>query len=162
MLENEGKVNMAVATSSSTDHYILKTAHLGNLFGKFQEGRIIKGDDVRIPKGKGKPCSDIYLLALNCINESLKEGEKEVEPEECLVFEDGIPGVVAGRRAGMRVVWCPHPMLGELYKGKEEMVLAGWMEGEQTLAGELGDGWAEVRESLVGCDLSKYGIKMGQ
>ncbi|MBE3049202.1 HAD-IA family hydrolase, partial [Candidatus Bathyarchaeota archaeon] len=34
----------------------------------------------------------------------LAPGEKAVTPAECLVFEDSVTGVEAGRRAGMRVV----------------------------------------------------------
>jgi pseudouridine-5'-monophosphatase len=89
----------------------LKTGHLEELFSIFDERKRVLGDDVRISKGRGKPAPDIYLLALQAINSSLAEGEKEIRPEECLVFEDSIPGVEAVRRAGMRVVWVPHPEL---------------------------------------------------
>jgi hypothetical protein len=33
--------------------------------------------------------------------------------------------VEAGRRAGMRVVWVPHPELAAEYRGREKEVLAG-------------------------------------
>lgn len=101
------------------------------------------GDDPRIPKGQGKPAPDIYLLALETINADLRarraaasasgrdpeDEEEEIKPEECLVFEDSVPGVEAGRRAGMRVVWCPHPELLKEYRGREEEVLAGIAHG---------------------------------
>jgi len=62
------------------------------------------------------------------------------------VFEDGIPGVIAGRRAGMRVIWVPHPGLADQYVGKEAEVLAGrGEEGElvdEHQLGQIGDGWA--------------------
>jgi beta-phosphoglucomutase len=44
---------------------------------------------------RGKPDPEIYLKAaekLNCL------------PEACLVFEDSMPGIQAGRNAGMRVI----------------------------------------------------------
>ncbi|KAG4427156.1 hypothetical protein IFR05_017361, partial [Cadophora sp. M221] len=97
------KVHVALATSSNAGHFNIKTEHLGSLFEIFTPERRILGDDVRIPKGRGKPSPDIYLVALKAINDTLQPGEEAIRPEECLVFEDGVPGVVAGRRAGMRV-----------------------------------------------------------
>ena len=41
---------------------------------------------------KGKPAPDIYLLVAE---------DLEVEPEHCLVFEDIVEGIQAGKRAGM-------------------------------------------------------------
>lgn len=109
--ENGDKVHIALATSSHAVNFKLKTAHLEDVFSAFQSDRRVLGDDPRIPKGRGKPAPDIYLLALQAINSSLKEGEKEVLPEECLVFEDSVLGIESGRRAGMRCVWVPHPHL---------------------------------------------------
>jgi beta-phosphoglucomutase-like phosphatase (HAD superfamily) len=43
----------------------------------------------------GKPAPDMYLLAAERLG---------VDPADCLVLEDGPPGVEAARRAGMRVV----------------------------------------------------------
>lgn len=51
---------------------------------------IMTGCDV----AKGKPSPDIYLA----VAEELK-----VEPVRCLVFEDIIPGIQAGKAAGMKV-----------------------------------------------------------
>ena len=65
------------------------------------------------------------MLALQTINSSLAKGEREIRLEECLVFEDSVPGVEAGRRAGMRVVWVPQPELFLEYKGREKEILAG-------------------------------------
>ncbi|KAE8448662.1 hypothetical protein EG329_009087 [Mollisiaceae sp. DMI_Dod_QoI] len=160
---NEGsKIHIALATSSHETNFKLKTAHLEDLFTVFPSHRRVLGDDERIPSGRGKPSPDIYLLALQTINSSLEPGEKEIKPEECLVFEDSVPGVEAGRRAGMRVIWCPHPELRGEYKGKEEEVLAGRTgsggEVDMHLVGEIGDGWAEHLESLVGFPYEKYGI----
>ena len=84
---------------------------------------------------KGKPAGDIFLLALERINASLigdvhgcHSESKRVRAEECLVFEDSIAGVAAGRAAGMRVCWVPHWGLREVCAGLEQMVLAGKME----------------------------------
>lgn len=80
---------------------------MGELFEVFEPERRVLGDDDRIPKGRGKPSPDIYLVALRAINETLEESEEEIKLEECLVFEDRVPRVIAGRRAGMRVVSSP-------------------------------------------------------
>lgn len=128
------------------------------------------GDDPRIPKGKGKPAPEIYLLALDTINERIREEGKEAEikPEECLVFEDSVPGVESGRRAGMQVVWCPHPGLLNEYKGKEKEVLAGVSimndygssSGGSERPGEVDDGWARLYASLENFPYADYGIKL--
>jgi pseudouridine 5'-phosphatase len=120
--KGDKKIHVALATSSHKEHFEIKTQHLGETFGVFEQERRVLGDDPRIPKGKGKPYPDIYLVALKAINDSLGEGEEPIKPEECLVFEDGIPGVIAGRRAGMRVVWVPHPGLAQEYLGQEAKI----------------------------------------
>ena len=43
---------------------------------------------------KGKPAPDIYLAVADRLS---------VPPEKCLVFEDIVPGIMAGKNAGMRV-----------------------------------------------------------
>ena len=97
----------------------------------------------------GKPAGDIFLLALERINASLigdGEGQGKVRADECLVFEDSIAGVAAGRAAGMRVCWVPHWGLREVCRGMEQLVLAGKMdEVEGRLlaleAERVGRGW---------------------
>jgi pseudouridine 5'-phosphatase len=155
------KVNVALATSSLGHTFVLKTGHLEEFMSVFPMQRRVLGDDVRIPKGRGKPSPDIYLLALKTVNDSLAPGEKEIRPEECLVFEDSVPGVESGRRAGMRVVWVPHLELKNEYKGKEKEVLAGKTgegDGDLHQVGEIDDGWAEYLETLENFPYERYGI----
>jgi pseudouridine 5'-phosphatase len=175
-LKERTEVEMALATSSVGYNYELKTGHLGELFGLFEEESKILGDDTRIAKGRGKPAPDIYLLALETVNERLRrQGKKEVLPEQCLVFEDSVPGVEAGRRAGMQVVWCPHPGLLEEMKGKEQMILAGLMgehkdDGEvvehdgrgrrRGAPGEVDDGWGRFLPTLEGFPYEAFGIRV--
>lgn len=171
------KVHLALATSSHRGIYEIKTESMKEMFKVFPEDCTITGDDKRIPKGRGKPLPDIYLLALQTVNERLKQREKKVLPEECLVFEDSVPGAEAGRRAGMRVIWCPHSgLLGE-YQGREKEVLAGRtgehkdeemienagstpLAGSPGQVGEVDDGWAEMVSSLENFDFEKYGINI--
>ena len=143
----------------------------------------------------GKPAGDIFLLALERINASLTDdvhgdGEgRRVRAEECLVFEDSIAGVAAGRAAEMRVCWVPHRGLREVCLGMEELVLAGKMEevegrllaleAERAGMGEEGsmgegeaegrgrvdrivseDGWAEMIGSLEEFDYAGYGVRV--
>ncbi|KAF7716762.1 HAD hydrolase subfamily IA protein [Penicillium ucsense] len=171
-------VYIALATSSNARNFKLKSDHLSDLFSALPQKHRVLGDDPRIGKGRGKPLPDIYLLALETINAELRsKGETEITPAECLVFEDAVPGVEAGRRAGMQVIWCPHPGLLEAYRGREEEVLAGrtgqhkedetanletGADSLQTggVPGEIGDGWAELVGTLENFPYEKYGIRI--
>lgn len=86
--ENFGKVPMAVASGGIKQivEATLTTLGLRSLFSV-----IIGADDVV----NGKPSPDCFLLAADKLG---------VNPEDCIVYEDGDPGVVAARLAGMRVV----------------------------------------------------------
>lgn len=86
--ENFGKVPMAVATGAMRYicEQLLSNAGIRSLFQA-----VVTCDDV--PRHKPEP--DIYLEAARLI---------EVQPVECLVFEDTNPGVAAGHAAGMRVI----------------------------------------------------------
>jgi beta-phosphoglucomutase-like phosphatase (HAD superfamily) len=58
-------------------------------------GAIVSSDDV--PRGKPEP--DVYLLAASRLG---------VAPERCLVVEDSLNGIRAGKAAGMTVVLVPN------------------------------------------------------
>jgi pseudouridine 5'-phosphatase len=160
------KIHIALASSSEKSNFLLKTQRRENkeMLSVFHEDRTILGDDPRVKHGRGKPAPDIYLLALRMINESLEEEEEEIKPNECVAFEDSVPGVEAVRRAGMRVVWVPHKELAKEYVGREEEVLAGRIGlvkiGIEEQLGKLGDGWGQVLESLEGFDYGQYGIEV--
>ncbi|KAF2764988.1 HAD-like protein [Teratosphaeria nubilosa] len=177
-----GNVDIALATSSHKDNYHLKTDHQKDLFDVFPQEQRILGDDPQIAQGRGKPAPDIYLLALSTINERrIREGKDEIKPAECLVFEDSVPGIESGRRAGMQVVWVPHPGLLNEMRGKEDQILAGQMgeyeeveeknqelgvvgaDGSSTHSGapgEVGDGWGRFLPSLEKFPYEDYGIKV--
>lgn len=160
------RVEIALATSSAAENFALKTSHSETraLFAVFPDERRILGDDPRVRPGRGKPAPDIYLLALQALNSDRRIGEGEIKPEECLVFEDSVVGVEAGRRAGMRVVWVPHPKLAAEYRGKEREVLAGRMGlveiGDDEQLGEVDDCWAESLPSLENFPYAKFGIEI--
>lgn len=83
----ENGILLGIATSNSRELVeSLVSAHgLQDFFSC-----ILTGCDVK----KGKPAPDIYLAVAKTLN---------VLPERCLVFEDIVPGIQAGKSAGMRV-----------------------------------------------------------
>jgi len=97
---------MAVATSSRRRNFERKTAHLQDIFSLFQ-GKIICGDDAQY-KMAGKPAPDIFLTTAKVFLDrdvgSPGEAPTSAQLEERskgLVFEDAVPGLQAGKRAGM-------------------------------------------------------------
>ncbi|KAI1362852.1 HAD-like domain-containing protein [Xylaria arbuscula] len=156
------EMQLALATSSMQETFELKVKVPATkaLIDRIPPDHRVIGDDPRVKRGK--PAPDIYLMALKCINETLPADVPKITPRECLVFEDSPLGVEAGRRAGMRTVWIPHPeLLGE-YVGREADVLAGRIGlvviGDEDQLGQPGDGWGEQLGSLEGFPYERYGI----
>lgn len=171
-------VHIALATSSSRENYEQKTTFLKDLFSLFPSTRRVFGDNPLV-KGRGKPLPDIYLLALESINKELREqGESEIKPEECLVFEDSVSGVEAGRRAGMQVAWVPLQPLLEIYSDVKPQVLAGmvgetdrvyvpslakpeaWRAISPGRPGQPNDGYGRLYSSLENFPYDSYGIQI--
>ncbi|PLB49702.1 putative HAD superfamily hydrolase [Aspergillus steynii IBT 23096] len=161
------KIELALASTTKTSTYELKVSRpeTKRLLDFFEPSRRILGDDSRIREGRGKPAPDMYLLALEVLNAAVSTtGAKHILPEECLVFEDSVIGVEAGRRAGMRVVWVPHPDVEVEYQARQKEVLAGKTGlieiGDDWQLGEIDDGWAELIPSLEDFNYDKYGIHL--
>lgn len=158
------KIELALASTTTKADYTLKASRpeTEHLLGFFCAKHRILGDNPRVPAGRSKPAPDIYLLALESLNSSLSPGAEPILPSECLVFEDSVIGVEAGRRAGMRVIWVPHPDLVAEYQSRLKEVLAGRTGiveiGNHHQRGEIDDGWAEVIPSLHHFDYQNYGI----
>jgi len=78
-----------VASSSSPERLQLSLAVTGlaPLFGEHVFSAVAVAN--------GKPAPDLYLLAAHTLGEA---------PERCIVIEDTVRGVAAGRAAGMRVI----------------------------------------------------------
>ncbi|KAG6831768.1 hypothetical protein H0H92_007920 [Tricholoma furcatifolium] len=118
-------IPIAVATGSKRRNFELKTNHLGEVFDCFQ-GKIVCGDDSQYNM-RGKPYPDIFLVAAReMLGRDVGETEtcspsQEVERSRGLVFEDGVPGMQAGKRAGMSVIWVPDVNLLDIeYTGDEK------------------------------------------
>ncbi|KAJ7933842.1 HAD-like domain-containing protein [Mycena leptocephala] len=120
-------IPMVVATSSSRRNFELKTAHLSEIFDCF-EGKVVCGDDKQWNMC-GKPEPDIFLVAAREIlgrdvgpaDAANVTASQLAERRKGLVFEDALPGMQAGKRAGMSVVWVPDTKLLDVeYSGEEK------------------------------------------
>lgn len=89
----EKKYKLGIATSSHPDTAtrVLKALQIENIFD------VVCGTD---DTQKAKPFPDIYLRAAKNL---------QVDPSECLVFEDSETGVTSAVTAGMKVVAVPSP-----------------------------------------------------
>ncbi|TPX11900.1 uncharacterized protein E0L32_007398 [Thyridium curvatum] len=158
------RIELALASTSKASSYKLKTSRpeTREIPDFFQSERRVLGDDPRLREGRSKPAPDIYSIALASLNSGLPSST--ILPKECLVFEDSVAGVEAGRRAGMRVVWVPHPALAVEYQARQKAVLAGrtgmFDIGDDWQLGDIDDGWAESIASLEHFEYSKYGIQV--
>lgn len=115
-------VKMAVATSNSRElaEAVIAAHGLGNIFDA-----IVTGCDV----AHGKPFPDIYLEAAARLG---------VSAGECLVFEDVVAGIQAGKNAGMEVAAVEDPYSAYQERQKRELAdfyIAGY---EELLAGITG------------------------
>ena len=83
----ENGIALGIATSNSRE-LVENVAQVHRLRDYFTS--IVTGSEVE----RGKPALDIYLKAAD---------ELSVSPARCLVFEDIVAGILAGKNAGMRV-----------------------------------------------------------
>ena len=83
---NQQNVPVAVASSSNTSSGLAKRFELTKHF------RIVIDGNMKLPR---KPAPDTFLLAAKML---------EVDPSECIVFEDSLAGIGAAVNAGMPVV----------------------------------------------------------
>jgi len=96
----KNKVPMAIASASGKWEFDLKTKNLGAGFPSYFDNIVLGSTDADVKELKPSP--DCFLVA--------RDRFRPPPPKEkCLVFEDSAPGVIAGCRAGMQVVWIPDP-----------------------------------------------------
>lgn len=91
LLASEG-IPMAVASGSSPE--AIMVALVGTGLGKHIPERVSVLD-----VAKGKPAPDVFLEAARRLG---------VEPENCVVIEDAVPGILAAKAAGMRSIAIPY------------------------------------------------------
>lgn len=83
--KNHIKLGIATSNSKELVSEIMKVHHLEHYFDCIMTACEVK---------KGKPAPDIYLTVAKKL---------AVNPSNCLVFEDIVPGIMAGKNAGMKV-----------------------------------------------------------
>ncbi|EGC43677.1 GS1-like protein [Histoplasma capsulatum var. duboisii H88] len=160
------KIELALASGTKAHSYALKTSspETKRLLDFFQSDRRILGDDPRLRPGRGKPAPDIYLAALQSLNSTTSCDRKVILPNECLVFEDSVAGVKAGRRAGMRVVWVPHPDLVVEYQAKQKNELFEMADRinieNDCQQNQIDDSCIDIVANLNQFDCEKYGISI--
>ncbi|HEY9621325.1 MAG TPA: HAD-IA family hydrolase [Crinalium sp.] len=107
---HQAGVPQAIASSSSRRPFNAKTAHHQEWLQLFD--CIVLGDDPEIQQGK--PAPDIFRIAAKRLG---------VSPEQCLVFEDSLAGVIAAKQAGMAVIAVPDPMMDKsLFQEADELL----------------------------------------
>lgn len=104
----DNRIKLGIATSNSRE-LVETIASVHGLKDYFS--CIMTGCEVE----KGKPAPDIYLAVANAL---------KVKPARCLVFEDIVPGIQAGKAAGMKV--CAVEDEYSAYQREEKKALADY------------------------------------
>jgi HAD superfamily hydrolase (TIGR01509 family) len=101
------RVGMATSSVSTLALAFLERHKLRDFFDT-----VVGGEEVE----HGKPNPDIYLRAAQKL---------EAQPSQCLVVEDALAGVQAGKSAGMTVAAIPDPHFADArdYEGKADFIL---------------------------------------
>jgi HAD superfamily hydrolase (TIGR01509 family) len=101
------RIGMATSSVSTLALAFLERHKLRDFFDT-----IVGGEEVE----HGKPNPDIYLRAAEKL---------EAQPTQCLVVEDSLAGVQAGKSAAMTVAAIPDPQFADArdYKGKADFIL---------------------------------------
>lgn len=101
-------IPMAVASSSSKRNIISNLTMLG-VFGYFQE--LVSGEECK----NGKPDPEIFLKAASMLKK---------EPANCVVIEDSINGIRAGKAAGMKCIGFANPEAMEQDFSQADLVVS--------------------------------------
>lgn len=98
-------IKMGIATSNNRSmvDVVLESLDMKDFFEV-----ITTSDEVK----RGKPAPDVYLTTANLLN---------VEPKSCLVFEDVVAGIMAGKSAGMKVCAIEDDFTKEVRQKKKEL-----------------------------------------
>lgn len=119
VLQKLEDIPRCIATGMRLDE-LNHALNIVNLYGDFAP-HLFSSEMV----SKGKPAPDLFLHAAEKMNQP---------PKDCLVIEDGVPGVQAGRAAGMRVLGfiggshCDHEHAERLRAAGADLVFADMRE----------------------------------
>ena len=101
---------IAVATSSKTNHFTIKTRQHQEWFTLFDAVVTSEHPEVK----HAKPAPDIFLIAADALG---------MQPADCLVFEDAPSGLQAGKAAGMQVITVPDPNMDKAEYATADAIL---------------------------------------
>ena len=98
-------IRMGIATSNNRSMVdaVLESLNMKDFFEV-----ITTSDEVK----RGKPAPDVYLTTAKLLN---------VEPKNCLVFEDVVAGIISGKSAGMKVCAIEDDFTKEVRQKKKEL-----------------------------------------
>ena len=85
---SDRKIPVALATSAPTENvrFTLKATGLEKYFDVITDSSMVS---------RGKPDPQVYLITAEKLG---------VQPADCIVFEDSVPGILSATKAGMRVI----------------------------------------------------------
>lgn len=109
---NENYIKTAIASSSHMEiiQIVVSRLKIDNYLNN-----LISGEELK----RGKPYPDIFLEAAKKLN---------TDPAECVVFEDAESGVIAGKRAGMKVIAVPNQYTKSHNFSKADKIVASLKE----------------------------------
>lgn len=92
----EKDLKLAIGSSSKNAEFILRRTNLMSYFDAISDGNNVE---------KSKPNPEVFLKAAEFL------GQK---PENCIIVEDAVSGILAGNRAGMKTVAIGHARTSDL------------------------------------------------
>lgn len=108
-----------LALASGSNHCVIGAVlGLSDLRRHFRA--VVSADDVP----RGKPAPDIFLRAADLMG---------VEPSRCVVIEDSVAGVAAGRAAGMKVIGITNSVPADRLRDAEAHAVVGDYEALRAL-----------------------------
>ena len=115
---HHNKIKLALASSSprKSINMVLDMFDMNQFFDVKVSGREVKNS---------KPAPDIFLRAAELLN---------VNPEECLVFEDSQNGVAAAKAAGMKCIAFDNPHSGKQNLSRADMIIENFAEVDGAVA----------------------------
>ncbi len=124
-----------VASNGERENVITSLQMIG-LFDLFGEERTF----TKVQVARGKPAPDLFLFAAE---------RMEARPEDCIVIEDSVPGVLAARAAGMYAI-------GFTGTAHDRAAAHGKLEAAGAM--EILPSWTEIQHSIKALITAKTGL----
>ena len=143
LLQEQLEVQLGIATSSVSASVAVKRAAGEQQQQIFDAMTVVVcGDDPCLPKGRGKPLPDIYLLAAERLG---------IPPSSCVAVEDSLAGLESALRAGMYCIGVPSDPRMAVEPFHKLIAAHGgrgavWTSLEAKSGEEMKDRWLQVLE----------------